>query len=157
MSAVLQPHIILRPMSESDLDAVMQIEEASYEYPWTYGIFRDCLRVGYACWVYEIADEIIAYGVMSMGAGEAHILTLVVHNKYRGQGLGRMMLAHLLTIAGKHKIDTVLLEVRPSNHPAISLYQSMGFNEVGVRSKYYPARHGREDAIIMALAIDAVG
>jgi len=153
MSAVLQPRTELRPMIEADLDEVLAIEENSYDFPWTYGIFRDCLHVDYPCWVYEINDEIIAYGVMSVGGGEAHILTLVVRHDYRGQGVGRMLLAHLLTVAGQAKVDTVLLEVRPSNHVAISLYQDMGFNEIGLRPNYYPASHGRENAIIMALAL----
>lgn len=153
MSAVLQSQPILRTMTLVDVDAVMDIEKGSYEFPWTHGIFCDCLRVGYDCVVYEIDGYIVAYAVMSMGAGEAHILTLVVEQEFRGQGIGKLMLAHLLTVAGKNSVDTVLLEVRPSNHVAISLYQGLGFNEVGIRPKYYPSRRGREDAMIMALAL----
>ncbi|MBI3562567.1 MAG: ribosomal protein S18-alanine N-acetyltransferase [Gammaproteobacteria bacterium] len=153
MSAVLQPQFVLRPMLSTDLEAIVLIEESSYDFPWSYGIFRDCLQVGYSCWVYEVNHRVIAYGVMSQGAGEAHILTLVVREDYRGQGIGRLLLSHLLTLAGQCEVDTVLLEVRPSNHVAISLYQSMGFNEVGVRLNYYPALRGRENAMIMALAL----
>lgn len=154
MSAVLQSQSSLRPMTLMDVESVMCIEKASYEFPWTHGIFCDCLRVGYVCLVYEIDGVITAYAVMSMGAGEAHILTLVVQHAYRGQGIGKMMMSHLLTVAGKNNVDTVLLEVRPSNHVAISLYQGLGFNEVGIRPKYYPSRRGREDAMIMALALN---
>ena len=154
MSAILKPNTGLRPMHEDDLDTIMSIEKDTYRYPWTRGIFNDCLHVGYSCWVYESEAGIEAYGVMSMGAGEAHILTLVVYSFSRGKGLGKMMLQHLLQIAKSYKVRSVLLEVRPSNKVAINLYHNLGFNEVGIRPNYYPADHGREDALIMALAFD---
>jgi len=154
MSAILKPHIGLRPMHEEDLDTIMGIEQDTYHYPWTRGIFRDCLQVGYSCWVYESEAGIEAYGVMSLGAGEAHILTLVVYAFSRGKGLGKIMLEHLLQLARSRKVHSVLLEVRPSNKIAIQLYHKLGFNEVGIRPNYYPAEEGREDALIMALTFD---
>lgn len=138
-------------MLETDLDAVIAIEEASYEFPWTRGIFHDCLHVGYSCWVHEENGRILAYGVMSTGGGEAHILTVVVKEQARSRGVGRQMMRHLLNTAAKHHVDTVLLEVRPSNEAAVSLYQSLGFSEIGVRKGYYPDKKGREDALIMGL------
>lgn len=141
-------------MREDDLETIMSIEQDTYRYPWTRGIFQDCLHVGYSCWVYESEAGIEAYGVMSMGAGEAHILTIVVYAFSRGKGLGKMMMMHLLHIARSYKVNSVLLEVRPSNKAAINLYHSLGFNEVGIRPNYYPAEHGREDALIMALTFD---
>ncbi len=150
----LQPaHSGLRPMTEQDLTAVMDIELVVYPYPWTRGIFRDCLHVGYCCWVYEEAGQLQAYGVMSIGAGEAHILNLCVRPQARRRGLGRLLLAHLLDVARSHKADTSLLEVRPSNQAALNLYRDMGYNEVGMRKAYYPAENGREDALIMARAL----
>ena len=153
MSAILKPRAGIRPMTEEDLDAVMDIEKETYQFPWTRGIFRDCLHVGYCCWIYESENDVEAYGVMSTGAGEAHILTIVVKAASRGQGLGKMMLDHLLKIAERHKVVNVLLEVRPSNKIAVQLYRNTGFNEVGTRPNYYPAEDGREDALIMALPI----
>lgn len=143
----------LRPMTELDLKVVMGIELSAYPHPWTRGIFRDCLHVGYCCWVYEEAGKVLAYGVMSIGAGEAHILNLCVWPQARRRGLGRMLLAHLLDVARAHKADTSLLEVRPSNRPALQLYHDMGYNEVGTRKAYYPAENGHEDALIMARAL----
>lgn len=143
----------LRPMIEPDLKAVMGIELSAYPHPWTHGIFRDCLHVGYCCWVYEEAGKVLAYGVMSIGAGEAHILNLCVLPQARRRGLGRMLLAHLLDVARAHKADTSLLEVRPSNRAALRLYHDMGYNEVGTRKAYYPAEKGYEDALIMARAL----
>lgn len=152
MVAVLKPgHNGLRPMLEADLDEVITIEEQAYEFPWTRGIFHDCLHVGYSCWIYEEAGQVQAYGVMSTGGGEAHILTVVVRKEARGRQLGRKIITHLLNIASKHKVETVLLEVRPSNTVAVNLYQSMGFSEIGIRKDYYPDKKGREDALIMGL------
>ena len=152
MSAVIsQGDNGIRPMKAADLDEVMAIETCLYDFPWTKGIFYDCLQVGYSCWVYQEDDLILAYGVMSAAAGEAHILTLCVHPDIQRQGYGRMLLDHMLQSARDHKADTILLEVRMSNRAAISLYQKIGFSEVGTRAGYYPAVNGREDAIIMAL------
>jgi len=155
MSAVLKPSCHVRPMSEDDLDDILAIEQATYQFPWTRGIFRDCLHVGYCCWVYVEDGTIKAYAVMSIGASEAHLLTIVVHPQFRGQGLGRMLVTHVLNMACSHGAETVLLEVRPSNDAAIQLYQQLGFNEVGIRPNYYPAPNGREDALIMALTFSS--
>lgn len=151
MVAVLKDISGLRPMQESDLQVIMEIEPQAYEHPWTQGIFHDCLRVGYSCWVLQGEDDIDAYGVMSIGAGEAHILNLTVRPEKQGMGYGKRLLCHFLDVAHNHSVDTVLLEVRPSNKRAIGLYHAMGFNEVGLRRDYYPAANGREDALILAL------
>ncbi len=154
MSAVLQqPQRQLRPMTEEDVESMLAIERRAYPYPWTEGIFRDCLRVGYCCWVCEQDGQLAGYAVMSVGAGESHILNLCVAPPLQGQGLGRFMLCHLLELARTHGADTVLLEVRPSNHAALKLYGDMGFNEVGVRKAYYPAAKGKEDAVILARSL----
>lgn len=154
MSAVLkQAPLDVRPMSESDLDAVLVIENAAYEFPWTLAIFRDCLRVGYCCWVLERDGSLAGYGVMAVGAGESHILNLCIQPDFQGLGLGAYLLNCLLDIARDHKADTAFLEVRPSNEAAKRLYSHAGFDEVGMRRNYYPAPFGREDAIIMARSL----
>lgn len=140
----------LRPMGEKDVDGVMAVERQVYPFPWTAGIFRDCMRVGYSCWVWEHEDRVVGYGVMSTGAGEAHILNLAVHPTLQRRGLGRGMIEHLLRIASQRGADEVFLEVRPSNQTAVRLYEEIGFSQVGIRRGYYPAPDGREDALIMA-------
>ncbi len=143
----------LRPMTAEDIEAVMAIELRAYEYPWSEGIFHDCLNVGYCCWVYKTEHALAGYAVMSVGAGESHILNLCVRPESRRRGLGRRLLKHMLAIARGHQADTALLEVRPSNRDAIALYRAVGFNEVGIRKAYYPAADGKEDAIILALSL----
>lgn len=154
MSAILEFSENIRPMYETDLDQVMSIEPYAYEHPWTKGIFHDCLRVGYSSWVIENEQgALVGYGVMSLGVGEAHILNLTVAPAMQGQGLGKMLLNHFIERASDHHLDTLLLEVRPSNKVAVALYDKAGFNEVGVRKDYYPSKYGREDALILALSL----
>ena len=154
MSAVVQqPALNFRPMLEEDLHLVLEIESSAYPYPWTRQIFRDCLRVGYCCWVLEMDGMLSAYGVMSVAVGESHILNLCVAPHCQRQGYGRIMLDFLLDIASKHNADMTFLEVRPSNTAAKRLYQSAGFDEVGMRRNYYPSARGREDALIMARSL----
>ncbi len=155
MSAILASQgSRLRPLVVADLDRVMEIETRAYDFPWTHGIFRDCLRVGYCCWCYEKEGLIEGYGVMSVAAGESHILNLTVRPESHRQGIGSKLMQHFLQLARRHDADIAMLEVRPSNLSAIRLYEKMGFSEVGVRQNYYPADNGREDALILALSLD---
>jgi len=154
MSAVVQtPELWVRPMKVRDLEEVMRIELAMYPFPWTQRIFEDCLRVGYRCHVGEVEGELAGYGVMSTGAGEAHILNLCVAEEFQRRGLGQEVLQLLIGEADMLEVRDVFLEVRPSNTGAICLYEQTGFNQVGLRKDYYPAVDGREDAIIYALSL----
>jgi ribosomal-protein-alanine N-acetyltransferase len=154
MSAVVKESVVnFRPMEERDLTDILAIESLAYEFPWNRVIFRDCLRVGYCCWVMERDDLIDGYSIMSVAVGESHILNLCVHPESQGHGHGAVMLDFMLDIARKHKADSIFLEVRPSNETAKNLYRQAGFDEVGLRRNYYPARWGREDAIIMARSL----
>jgi [ribosomal protein S18]-alanine N-acetyltransferase len=156
MSAVIKPEpVTYRLMTEADIDEILLIEKEVYNFPWTQNIFNDCLRVGYCSWV--LLNEpggIDAYGIMSIAVGECHILNLCVHPQSQGSGVGKKMLIHMLEVAREHHAVTAFLEVRPSNRMAIQLYSKSGFNEVGMRRDYYPAKHGREDAIIMACTLN---
>jgi len=152
MSAILSPgNMKLRPMLEEDLESVIHIEEAAYTHPWTLGIFKDCLRVGYHCQILEQEGVIHGYAVMSEAVGEAHILNVCVHPLSQRSGLGRLLVNHLIDAARRMRADIVLLEVRPSNRAALALYDDVGFCEVGTRRHYYPSHDGREDALILAL------
>jgi len=154
VSAVVQtPGLWIRPMTTHDLEHIMRVELAMYPFPWTRRIFEDCLRVGYRCHVGEIDGNFAGYGVMSTGAGEAHVLNLCVAGEFQRQGLAREILSLLLDEADKLEVRDVFLEVRPSNMAAITLYEQMGFNQVGLRKDYYPTEEGREDAIIFASSL----
>ena len=146
----------LRTMRDADVAEVVAIERASYQFPWSEGIFRDCLRVGYTCRVATLGRQIAGYGVMSVGAGEAHILNLCIGEAFRCRGLGRGLLALLIERAAAAGMKEAFLEVRPSNTAAIRLYLANGFEQVGMRRGYYQAVGGREDAAVLRLGLRAV-
>ena len=154
MSAVLhEPIPGIRPMMVDDLPAVLAVENQAYSHPWSEGIMRDCLRVGYSCWVCELGDALIGRAVMSIALGEAHLLNLCIHPDQQRQGTGRRLLHRMLRVASERQADTVFLEVRASNTAARALYEDEGFGEIGQRRDYYPADSGREDAIVYAKAL----
>ena len=147
------PAVQFRPMRQVDVPLVAGMEQRAYAFPWTAGIFRDCLQSGYQCWVAESADGLCGYGVLSVGADEAHLLNLCVEPGLQGLGLGRRLLRRMIDLARWHMADRVFLEVRPSNPSAIALYRSEGFAQIGIRPRYYPAKDGREDAIVMSIEL----
>ncbi len=149
----LKPNYQLRPMQMADLDVVMAIEPTIYTHPWTRGNFSDSINSGYSAWVLESNQTIIGYALLMMVLDEAHLLNLSVAKDQQKQGLGRYLLEHMLQIAKNHKAANMFLEVRPSNISAIALYENMGFCEMAVRRGYYPAHNGREDAVLMGLAL----
>jgi [ribosomal protein S18]-alanine N-acetyltransferase len=141
----------LRQMVATDLNQVLENETRSYEFPWTSGNFSDCLNAGHECWVLLLDGRVIGHGILAVWAGEAHLLNVCVTRDRQGAGHGRALVIHMLDRARSRGADMVFLEVRPSNLVAIELYRSLGFNEIGVRKDYYPARTGHEDAQVMAL------
>ncbi|HEX5961894.1 MAG TPA: ribosomal protein S18-alanine N-acetyltransferase [Rhodanobacteraceae bacterium] len=153
MVAVAPLEACLRPMMQADIPVVANIEAAAYEFPWSRGIFRSCLDNRHDCWVLEEGGAVIGYGILSTGAGEAHILNVCVAPLHQGRGHGAHLLKRLLDLARWHRVERVFLEVRPSNRLAHAMYERAGFNEVGRRPGYYPARRGREDAIVMAMEL----
>ena len=143
----------LRQMAQADLPRVAALERESYIFPWSDQIFADCLRVGYHCLVVETAAGVTGYGVLSMGAGEAHVLNLCVAEEWRRRGVGRGLLLALLAHARDRGVRDAFLEVRRSNRSAIALYHHLGFECVGTRRGYYQAQDGREDALVYRLEL----
>jgi ribosomal-protein-alanine N-acetyltransferase len=147
------PELTIRPMAEVDVPAVVAIESAAYRFPWSEGIFRDCLKVGYVCRAVVVYDAVVGYGIVSTGAGEAHILNLCVREDLRCRGIGALLLEDLLQRAAAAAVEYAYLEVRPSNTAAIRLYQSFAFEHIGARRGYYQAPGGREDAAVFKIAL----
>jgi len=154
---LLSPEVTIRPMRVTDVAEVVAIERASYQFPWSEGIFRDCLRVGYICRVVTLSRQVMAYGVMSFGAGEAHILNLCVDEAQRCRGIGGRLLGALIERAAAAGMGEAFLEVRPSNSAALRLYLALGFEQVGMRRGYYQAADGREDAAVLKRVLRAPG
>jgi len=142
-----------RRMLLSDIERVMQVEREVYEFPWTERIFSDCIRVGYLCWLALHGEDIVGHAIISVIAGESHMLNLSIARRHQRQGYGRQFIEFLVNEARSREAHTMMLEVRPSNIAAINCYNSAGFNEIGSRKDYYPAPDGREDALLFAKQI----
>ncbi|MEL0102883.1 MAG: ribosomal protein S18-alanine N-acetyltransferase [Gammaproteobacteria bacterium] len=137
-------------MNDSHIDQVFEIECKSYGYPWSKKIFIDCLKNNYLCKVLILNNDIIGYSISSIVQDECHIMNLCVDAEFRGSGYGRLILRELHDEIKDMKCKIVFLECRPTNNSALRLYNSEGYNEIGVRKNYYPAPHGYEDAIMLA-------
>jgi ribosomal-protein-alanine N-acetyltransferase len=144
-------HSVLRPLQWGDLDRVMEIELSAYPFPWTRGIFGDCLRVGYDCWGLQVGESLAGYSVQTSAAGENHLLNLCVEPGRQRQGFGRLLLDNAIRIARLQACECIFLEVRPSNAAGFALYEGRGFSVVGRRRNYYSASDGKEDALVMRL------
>ena len=153
MSAVLKDEPQLEKMGDADLAEVLGIETAVYTHPWSRGNFADSLRAGYQCWTWRRGRELIGYFVMMVAAGEAHLLNLSIAEAEQRRGHGSALLTQIMGMAKSRGAGNLFLEVRPSNQGAKALYRRFGFRQVAVRSGYYPANSGREDALVLSLPL----
>lgn len=160
MSAILKPQmpeVHFRHILDKDVEAVAAIERDVYAFPWTSGNFRDALLAGYrfwGCWHQSAkGEELIGYAILMLAVDEGHLLNIAVKREWQSRGLGRRMLHFVMAEARRHECVMLYLEVRPSNTGAISLYESTGFTQRGLRRDYYPAREGREDALFLGLEL----
>ena len=145
-----EPPVHVRSMCHEDLALVSDIERRSYDFPWSHGVFRDCLLAGYQCVVLEREERVAGYAILSIAAGEAHILNLCVDSAHRAHGYGEQLLDEILVRAREAEVEEIFLEVRPSNKTAIALYKKRGFYQVADRPQYYQAQEGREDAAVLS-------
>lgn len=148
---MIQEQTVIREMHLEDLEQVILIEHEIFIFPWTLGNFRDSIKAGYACRALtrKENDTLMGYGVMMMGVDEAHLLTLGVGSVWQKQGCGAYFLQYFIELAGNGGARSVLLDVRVSNTNAAKLYQRLGFEQIAIRTEYYPAMCGKEDALVM--------
>lgn len=145
----LHKYLDFRKLSESDLLDILTIENQNYEFPWSEQIFRDCIHSSYHCYAVLMYQKFSGYVIVSSVLDEAHLLNICLSKEWQGHGLGRSVFFWLFDECKKMKINKMFLEVRPSNLVALALYNSLGFETIGIRKGYYPATDGREDAIAM--------
>lgn len=157
MSAVLNSynHPLIRRLAPDDVDRILSIEQAAYPFPWSRGIFVDCLRVGYACFGLQLGKDLAGYTIFNWAAGEAHLLNLCIHPDWQHKGFGSLLLEYAINYVARLENAAMFLEVRASNPKAVSLYENRGFILVGRRPSYYQASEGREDAIVMRLELSS--
>lgn len=144
-----EPQVEMLPMGASDLDEILAIENRVYQFPWARGNFADSMNSGYSCWVCRIAGELVGYFVVMLAVDEAHLLNIAIAEKRQGMGFGARLLRQAMRVAQDCGGAMMLLEVRPTNEQALTLYRHFGFRQIGVRRGYYPADGGREDALVL--------
>ena len=145
--------LLVRPMVMGDLGEVVRNETRSYAFPWSPGQLADSISGPDLCSVVVEDRVIVGHGIVARGAGEAHLLNVCITRDRQGRGYGRVLLDFLVDDLRRRDVSTIFLEVRPSNLPAIRLYESAGFVEIGLRPNYYPAEKGHEDARVMAMEL----
>jgi ribosomal-protein-alanine N-acetyltransferase len=150
IAPIRESPVRIRIMAHDDVPQVSDIERRSYEFPWSHGVFRDCLLAGYHCIVVEREERVVGYAILSVAAGESHILNLCVDPGCRRHGYGERLLDSLIEYSVAAEVREMFLEVRPSNSSAISLYRKKGFRQITSRRAYYQAAEGREDAAVLS-------
>lgn len=143
----------LMPMQVDMIEQVLAIEQQVAAFPWTRGHFADCLKAGYSGWVLRHGEQIAGFAVLMQVVDEAHLLNIGIDPVYQRHGLGSRLLTQVFERARLAGAYSLLLEVRPSNTGALALYHRFGFAEIGRRKGYYPAHHGREDALVLRRAL----
>ena len=145
------PSLRFATMQVSDLPEVLVIENDVYPHPWTRGNFLDSLYSGYETWTLrEPSGALTGYFLLMLAVDEAHLLNISVRRDLHGKGIGRLQLDKVVEVAREKGMQSVLLEVRPSNQRALAVYLRYGFTQIGLRKGYYPAEgNTREDAIVM--------
>lgn len=143
--------LLIRKMTEADLEQVIAIDQVSFSLPWPQRSFHYELYENEPSrsWVVEVEGRVVAMMVGWFIVDELHVATLAVHPEYRGRGYGKKLLMHALRAAREEGAIRSFLEVRESNAAAIHMYASMGFVEDGRRKEYY--KDNNEDAILMSL------
>ncbi len=145
---------LIRSMEKEDLPAILKIEHASYSHPWAESLFLGCFRENYSCLVITVDEEMAGYVLLMTGAEEGHILNICIAQSFRRKGFAVLLLEAIRDESLRLGVKTIFLEVRESNHGAQRLYEDFGFNEIGLRSNYYPVSNNRrEDARVMALML----
>lgn len=144
------------PLTEDDLDAIMDIEQHAFSQPWPEEDFIQSLNTAGSYQdgvVHLTTGRLFAYIVYHRYHDEVHILNLATAIEARYQGHASHLLEHVLAFAGMHRISRICLEVRRSNRAALALYSKFGFQEIGINKEYYldtrQADGPVEDAIIM--------
>jgi len=153
VSAVPVAQLSYRRLRAADLPEVARLEKSLYDFPWSLGNFRDSVAAGYDCWTVTHGDQLIGYAILMVALEEAHLLNFAVAAEWQNQGVGASFLTHMVRVAREAGCQIVYLEVRPSNLPARHLYRALGFQQIAIRPEYYPASHGREDALFLGLSL----
>ncbi len=140
-------------LDQSHLASILEIENESNPFPWTEGNFKDCLDKGYYSLALEDKNKFIGFAIMAISTDESHLLNIGINKNERGMGYGEKLLKKMIIAAEVMGSRKIILEVRLSNKTAYQLYKKLGFEEIGIRKKYYRLPEGREDAYVLSKSL----
>ena len=140
-------------LDQSHLASILEIENESNPFPWTEGNFKDCLDKGYYSLALEDKNKFIGFAIMAISTDESHLLNIGINKNERGMGYGEKLLRKMIIAAEVMGSRKIILEVRLSNKTAYQLYKKLGFEEIGIRKKYYRLPEGREDAYVLSKSL----
>jgi ribosomal-protein-alanine N-acetyltransferase len=140
-----------RPLNLSDAEQVLALETAAHSHPWNAARVNTALEKYQGIGLLD-GEKLVGFAFVMSVVGEAELFDFVVDPQCQGQGFGYAFIEWLVEYIGQDNAR-FFLEVRVSNKPAIAVYENVGFCEVGVRHNYYPAKKGREDALLMAIEL----
>ena len=140
---------VIRPLEVEDLETIVGIEQQAHAYPWKKSIPLSCIEQEYPSLVLEAEGSIIAYVVFNYLYDECHLMNITTKPSLQGRGYASQLIQTLYQHSALAGMNSVLLEVRESNHPALSFYAKEGFEKIGHRPDYYPKGVDREGAVVM--------
>nr|WP_283126623.1 ribosomal protein S18-alanine N-acetyltransferase [Providencia stuartii] len=140
-------------LKQSDLATAFLIEKLSHDFPWSERVFYGNQGEKYHNIKISVDNQIVGFAITQCILDEATLFNIAIHPDYQGKGYGRVLMEHLIDDLSSKNVLTLWLEVRESNAAALHLYDKLGFHQVTVRKDYYPAKEGREDALILALTL----
>lgn len=143
--------MIIRRMTLDDVKKVAEIEKECFSLPWSEASFEDSLAREDTVFLVCEDTEVVGYVGMYLSFEEGEITNVAVTPSYRKRGCGNLLMEAIAKEAKERAAQCIILEVRVSNAPAISLYKKHGFEEIGIRKNFY--EHPTEDAIIMKVGI----
>jgi ribosomal-protein-alanine N-acetyltransferase len=135
-------------MTEALVPKVSALEALCFSTPWSENSIRSELENPYSIWLVALEEtELAGYLGVQFGPDGGDIMTIATDPAYRGQGVGRLLLTTMTGLLREKQLGYLTLEVRPSNEPALKLYEAFGFRQVGRRPNYY--KNPREDALLL--------
>ena len=144
----------IRKMSLNDLEEIAPILETDFDDFWNYSIIKsELLNENSTLFIAKSNSSIVAFASIWKVVDIMHLNDIVVAKKFRSQGIGKILLNHIINYTKEQNINELTLEVRQDNLPAINLYKHFNFKIIGERKNYYGANN---NAIIMTLYIDKI-
>lgn len=148
-----QKPTVIRQACASDLEIICINERKSYSIPWSNKSIQESIEGDHYVFLMKSHEHVIGHMIIQQILDETHLLNVCVVPEFQRKGMGKDWINFLLSFAAEHSSISLFLEVRISNHSAISLYTQSGFKTLATRKGYYRTHNGAEDGLVMELKL----